>query len=130
MIAADCHLALGMPALLKRAFQKIVLQRQRSDLDMQELQIQLGSGRRALFPAKYAHRAIDKLTSPLRYLIGVNVELQPQFGQLPRAFDCGKGHFRFERPARGSGWLACSSSLLFCGILGCRSKDGWNLKAA
>ena len=89
MIAADCHLALGMPALLKRAFQKIVLQRQRSDLDMQELQIQLGSGRRALFPAKYAHRAIDKLTSPLRYLIGVNVELLRKLSQCSIALTWG-----------------------------------------
>ena len=96
MIAADCHLALGMPALLKRAFQKIVLQRQRSDLDMQELQIQLGSGRRALFPAKYAHRAIDKLTPPLRYLIGVNVELLRKLSQCSIALDGSKRHPRLE----------------------------------
>jgi hypothetical protein len=41
-------------------------------------------------------RAFEKLTFPLRDLIGVDIELLRQLGQRPLALDRGQGHFRLE----------------------------------
>ena len=80
----------------ERAFQKIVLQRQLSDLRMKSLQIDRRRPRIAFPAPENAGRAFEKLTLPLRDLVGVDFELLRQLGQRLLALDRGQRHLRLE----------------------------------
>jgi hypothetical protein len=87
---------LSQARLGERAFQKIVLQRQLSDLRMKGLQINRRWHGLDSAMSENTGRAFEKLTLPLRDLIGVDIELLRQLGQRPLALDRGQGHFRLE----------------------------------
>ena len=83
-------------SLAERAFQKIVLQRQLSDLGVKRLQIhrRCFSTRRA--GTEDAGRAIEQLRFPGRDLVRMNIEKFRQFGQRLLALDGAKRHLCLE----------------------------------
>jgi hypothetical protein len=90
MRAVDHRFALSKPALAWRSGQKIVLQRQLSDLGMQHRQIHRRSLTvAATLRAKQPGCPVEKLCLPLRDLIGINVELLNQLGRRLLPLDGG-----------------------------------------
>ena len=67
-----------------------------SDLRMKGLQINRRWHGLDSAMSENTGRAFEKLTLPLRDLIGVDIELLRQPGQRPHALDRGQGHFRLE----------------------------------
>ena len=81
----------------ERYFQKIVLQRQLSDLGMQRLHIdgrRVGSDPRRR--PEHPGGPFLKLRLPLRDLVGMNVEVLRQLSNRALAPDGGQRHFRLE----------------------------------
>src|SRR5687767_975408 len=75
MRAVDHRFALGKPALAWRSGQKIVLQRQLSDLGMQHRQVHRWTLTvAATLRAKQPGCPVEKLRLPLGDLVGMNVE--------------------------------------------------------
>jgi hypothetical protein len=100
--------AISKPALAWRTSQKIVFQRQRSDLGMEHRQVY----RRPLtvtaaLRSKYPSRTVGKLRLPLGDLIGVNVELLSQLGQRFLTLYSSQSHLRFESRCMVPAWPSC-----------------------
>jgi hypothetical protein len=96
MLTVDHRFALRRPAL-PSAFQKIVDQRQFSDLRMQGLDVD--GGRLRLWSrlgAEHPDSPFQKLVTPLLNLVGVDVELLSQFRQRLLALDCSQRRLRLE----------------------------------
>jgi hypothetical protein len=78
-VALPCErsiIALRSANLAERTGQKIVLQRQLSDLGMEHRQVRRRSGTLATrLGAEYPSRPVEKLRLPLGDLVGMNVEL-------------------------------------------------------
>ncbi len=118
-----CCRATGQQTRLsERAGQKIVRQRQLSDLRMQGLHIdgRLRLGLRGL--AEHAGRALKQLVAPLLDLVRMDIEILRQLNQGLLALDSGNRHFRLKGravvPARSSSHgllLACSIMPLLLG---------------
>ena len=88
----------------KRSFQKIVLQRQLSDLGMERLHVD-GRLRSSAAAAgtEYIGCPFLKLRLPRCDLIGVDVELLRQLNQCPIALDGGKRHSGLTWGGSGQG---------------------------
>jgi hypothetical protein len=105
------------PPRPKRAGQKIVLQRQLSDLRMQSLYIddRLRIGLPGF--AEHPGRALEQLIAPLLDLVRVNVETLRQLDQRLLALDRGHGHFCLECRAVIPARSFCHRHLLACSIM-------------
>src|SRR5438067_2101592 len=81
----------------ERSFQKIVLQRQSSNLGMQRLHVDGRELRRSVAAGtEYISSRALKLRLPRCDLIGVDVELLRKLGHRSIALDSGKRHLRLE----------------------------------
>jgi hypothetical protein len=103
--------------LAERAGQKIILQRQLSDLRMQGLHVDHRFWFSLRGVPKNTSRTLKQLITPLLDLVRMNVEILCQLDQRLLALDRGHGHFCLECrtmiPARSS----CHSLLLACSIM-------------
>ena len=84
----------------ERAFQKIVLQCQLSDLGMKPFQIHRSGFSARAARAKDAGRPVEQLCLPGGDLIGMHIEKLRQFGQRLVAFDGGHSHPRIKSEDR------------------------------
>jgi hypothetical protein len=96
VLPVDHRFALNRPASARALRTKIVLQRQLSDLGVKELQIDRRRRRFRLVASENARRAFEKLTTPLRDLVRMDVKLLRKFGQGLLALDRGQRHLRLE----------------------------------
>jgi hypothetical protein len=89
--------ATRLRCLAKRAFQKIILQRQLSNLRMERFQIHSWSHGAGLgLGPKYSGSPLQKLCFPLRDLVDVHVELLRQLDQRLLALQGSQRHLCLE----------------------------------
>ena len=84
----------------ERAFQKIVLQRQLSDLGVQNFQIDRRGRRLAPAMIENARCAFQQLALPLPDLVDAHVELLHQIGERLLALESGHSHPRIKSEDR------------------------------